>query len=117
MGFCLGGLMTFLTAARHHPDAAVAYHGGDTEKYLSEARGISAHLLMHLAEEDEFINKDAQARSPMVKAPAFAFGRWGCALRIDAVTAGHVKCALSSAGLVRPRHAPAIGRDRIGGAR
>ena len=84
MGFCLGGLMTFLTAARHHPDAAVAYHGGDTEKYLSEARGISAPLLMHLAEEDEFINKDAQARSPMVKAPAFAFGRWGCALRIDA---------------------------------
>lgn len=62
MGFCLGGLMTFLTAARHDVDAAVAYHGADTEKYLNEARGLTAPLLMHLAEEDEFISKDAQAQ-------------------------------------------------------
>lgn len=62
MGFCLGGLMTYLTAARHAVDAAVAYHGGDTESYLGEARGVTAPLLMHLAEEDEFISKDAQAR-------------------------------------------------------
>jgi carboxymethylenebutenolidase len=62
MGFCLGGLLTYLTAARHNIDAAVAYHGGDTESYLGEARGIAAPLLMHLAEEDEFISKDAQAR-------------------------------------------------------
>jgi carboxymethylenebutenolidase len=62
LGYCLGGLMTFLTAARHHPDAAVAYHGADTEKYVNEARGISAPLLMHLAEEDEFITKGAQAQ-------------------------------------------------------
>jgi carboxymethylenebutenolidase len=62
MGFCLGGLMTFLTAARHDLDAAVAYHGGDTESYLDEAHAIAAPLLMHLAEEDEYIGKDAQAR-------------------------------------------------------
>jgi len=31
MGFCLGGLMTFLTAAREKIDAAIAYHGGETE--------------------------------------------------------------------------------------
>jgi carboxymethylenebutenolidase len=62
MGFCLGGLMTYLTAARHDLDAAVAYHGGDTESYLDEAQAITAPLLMHLAEEDEYISKDAQAR-------------------------------------------------------
>jgi carboxymethylenebutenolidase len=62
MGFCLGGLMTYLAAARHDLDAAVAYHGGDTERYLDEARGVTAPLLMHLAEEDEFISKDAQAQ-------------------------------------------------------
>jgi carboxymethylenebutenolidase len=62
MGFCLGGLMSYLTVARHNLDAAVAYHGGDTESYLGEARAITAPLLMHLAEEDEFISKDAQAR-------------------------------------------------------
>ena len=61
MGFCLGGLMTFLTAARFDADAAVAYHGGDTEKYLDEVGGLTAPLLMHLAEEDEFISKAAQA--------------------------------------------------------
>jgi dienelactone hydrolase len=32
-GYCFGGLMTFLTAVRYGVDAAVAYHGGDTEKY------------------------------------------------------------------------------------
>jgi carboxymethylenebutenolidase len=62
MGFCLGGLMAFLTAARHDVDAIVAYHGGDTERYLSEAQAIRAPLLMHLAEEDEYISKDAQAQ-------------------------------------------------------
>jgi len=53
--------MTFLTAVRHRVDAAVAYHGSDTEKYLGEVDGLHAPLLMHLAEEDEFISKPAQA--------------------------------------------------------
>jgi carboxymethylenebutenolidase len=61
LGYCLGGLMTFLTAVRHSVDAAVVYHGGDTEKYLGEIDGLHAPLLMHLAEEDEFISKPAQA--------------------------------------------------------
>src|SRR6202020_1317906 len=30
LGYCIGGLMTFLSAARYGADAAVAYHGGDT---------------------------------------------------------------------------------------
>jgi len=61
LGYCLGGLMTFLTAVRYGVDAAVVYHGGDTEKYLGEVDGLNAPLLMHLAEEDEFISKPAQA--------------------------------------------------------
>jgi carboxymethylenebutenolidase len=61
LGYCLGGLMTFLTAVRYGVDAAVVYHGGDTEKYLGEIDGLEAPLLMHLAEEDEFISKPAQA--------------------------------------------------------
>ena len=60
-GYCLGALMTFLTAVRCHVDAAVAYHGGDTEKYLGEVGNLSAPLLMHLGEEDEFISKASQA--------------------------------------------------------
>jgi len=62
LGFCLGGLMALLTAMRYGVDAAVVYHGGDTEKYLGELGGFDAPLLMHLAEEDEFISKPAQAQ-------------------------------------------------------
>ena len=61
-GYCLGALMAFITAARHEVDAAVAYHGGDTEKYLGEVASLRAPLLMHLGEEDEFISKTAQAQ-------------------------------------------------------
>jgi carboxymethylenebutenolidase len=61
LGYCFGGLMVFLTAARYGTDAGVAFHGGETEKYLDEVGGLDAPLLMHLAEEDEFISKAAQA--------------------------------------------------------
>jgi carboxymethylenebutenolidase len=61
LGYCLGALMTFLTAVRYRVDAAVAYHGGDTEKYLGEVGGLHSPILMHLGEEDEFISKSAQA--------------------------------------------------------
>jgi carboxymethylenebutenolidase len=62
LGYCLGALMTFLTAVRYGVDAAVAYHGADTEKYLDEVAALRAPLLMHLGEEDEFISKSAQAK-------------------------------------------------------
>ena len=61
LGYCLGGLMAFLTAVRYGADAAVVYHGGDTAKYLGELDGLHSPLLMHLAEDDEFISKAAQA--------------------------------------------------------
>jgi carboxymethylenebutenolidase len=55
--------MVFLTAVRYRGvDAAVAYHGGDTEKYLGEVGGLYAPFLMHLAEEDEFISKAARGK-------------------------------------------------------
>lgn len=60
MGFCLGGLLTFLTAARTSVDAAVAFHGGRTEEFLDEAADIDVPLQMHLAADDEFIPPTAQ---------------------------------------------------------
>lgn len=59
-GFCLGGLLTFLTAATNKADAAAAYYGGGTERFLDRAGKVRIPLLMHLAEEDEYIGKDAQ---------------------------------------------------------
>src|SRR5580698_9196226 len=61
-GYCLGALMTFLTAVRAQVNAVVVYHGAATEKYLGEVQNLHAPLLMHLGEEDEFISKAAQAQ-------------------------------------------------------
>jgi carboxymethylenebutenolidase len=59
MGYCLGGLMTFLVTARHGADASVAYYPGSAEDYIVEASGIGAPMIVHLAEEDEFISAGA----------------------------------------------------------
>ncbi|GGC67341.1 dienelactone hydrolase family protein [Undibacterium terreum] len=60
-GYCLGGLMTFLSAARADADAFVAYYGGSTEKYIQESVNIKRPLLYHLAGADEYIGTEAQA--------------------------------------------------------
>jgi carboxymethylenebutenolidase len=59
-GYCLGGLMTYLSATRIDADAFVAYYGGGTEAYAEEAKNVRQPLLYHLAEEDEYIGKEAQ---------------------------------------------------------
>jgi carboxymethylenebutenolidase len=60
-GYCLGGLLTYLSATRGvAADAFVAYYGGGTEKYVAEAAKIKAPLLYHLAGADEYIGKEAQ---------------------------------------------------------
>ena len=64
--------MVFMTAVRKDGiDAAVWYHGADTDKYLGEVDGLRAPILAHLAEEDEFISKAAQAaiREALAKRP------------------------------------------------
>lgn len=61
MGFCLGGLLTYLAAAGTDADAGVSYYGGGTDRFLDRAPAIVCPLLMHLAGDDEYIGKDAQA--------------------------------------------------------
>ncbi|KND55742.1 Dienelactone hydrolase family [Candidatus Paraburkholderia kirkii] len=62
VGFCLGGLLSFLTAARTDVDALVSYYGGGTDQHLDELPKIKIPLMLHLAEEDEFITADARNR-------------------------------------------------------
>lgn len=61
VGFCLGGLLAFLTATRTDSDASVSYYGVGIEKHLVEADKLAHPLLMHIAEEDQFVPKEAQA--------------------------------------------------------
>jgi carboxymethylenebutenolidase len=60
LGFCLGGLMSFLASARAGADAAVAYYPGNADRHLADAPNIATPLLVHLAQEDEYIPKPAQ---------------------------------------------------------
>jgi carboxymethylenebutenolidase len=62
MGFCLGGLMTYLTATRIGVDAGVWYYGGSTEDYLAEVDNLTDPFLMHVGSEDEYISPAAQSK-------------------------------------------------------
>jgi carboxymethylenebutenolidase len=61
VGFCLGGLLSYLTATRTDVDASVAYYGVGIDGRLAEADKLTRPLLMHIAEEDGFVPKEAQA--------------------------------------------------------
>ena len=62
VGYCLGGRLAYLTATRTDSDASVGYYGVGIETYLNEAERLSRPLMLHIAEEDGFVPKDAQAR-------------------------------------------------------
>ena len=62
IGFCLGGLLAYLTATRTDVDASVAYYGVGIEKFTAEADKLAAPLMLHIAEEDQFVPKEAQAQ-------------------------------------------------------
>lgn len=61
VGFCLGGLLAFLTATRTDADASVSYYGVGIEARTGEAEKLARPLMLHIAEEDQFVPKEAQA--------------------------------------------------------
>jgi carboxymethylenebutenolidase len=61
VGYCLGGQLAFLTATRTDADASVSYYGVGLENRVAEAEKLTHPLLVHIAEEDEFVPKPAQA--------------------------------------------------------
>lgn len=61
VGYCLGGLLAYLSAARTDSDASVGYYGVSIDQRLAEAANIKKPLLLHIAGKDSFVNADAQA--------------------------------------------------------
>ncbi|PZO51626.1 MAG: carboxymethylenebutenolidase [Alphaproteobacteria bacterium] len=59
MGYCMGGYIAFLAAARTDSDATVAYHGGGIHTALAEAGGIKKPLMLHNPMKDSFIPVEA----------------------------------------------------------
>jgi carboxymethylenebutenolidase len=60
VGFCLGGLLSFLTATRTDIDAAACYYGVGIDQRIREADALVTPLMLHIAEEDQFVSKAAQ---------------------------------------------------------
>jgi carboxymethylenebutenolidase len=59
LGFCMGGLLSYLCAANAGVDAAVCYYGGGIDKQLAQADKVKCPILFHFAEKDHYITKDA----------------------------------------------------------
>lgn len=62
VGFCLGGKLAYLLACRSDADCNVSYYGVGIEDLLGEAGSIANPLVMHIAEEDGFVPKEAQEK-------------------------------------------------------
>jgi carboxymethylenebutenolidase len=60
MGFCLGGRLAFMAAARTDADANISYYGVGLEGLLGEAGAIRTPLILHIAEQDKFVPPAAQ---------------------------------------------------------
>jgi carboxymethylenebutenolidase len=60
VGYCLGGLLAYLSATRTDTDASVGYYGVNIQTMLGEAKNIRQPLLLHIAAADEYVPPDAQ---------------------------------------------------------
>src|SRR5580693_6109558 len=54
LGFCLGGKLAYLVAARTNVDCAVSYYGVGIEADLAEAGNVKGPMVFHIAELDKF---------------------------------------------------------------
>jgi carboxymethylenebutenolidase len=62
IGYCLGGKLAFLTAARTDADCSVSYYGVGLDQNLNEKDKIRKPLMLHIAEKDRFVPPDVQAK-------------------------------------------------------
>ena len=62
VGYCLGGRLAFMTAARTDVNASVGYYGVGIDGLLHEKHAIANPLMLHIAGEDGFVDKETQAR-------------------------------------------------------
>ena len=61
VGYCLGGRLAFMTAARTDIDASVCYYGVGIDGLLGEKHAIAHPVMLHVPTADHFVLPDAQA--------------------------------------------------------
>jgi carboxymethylenebutenolidase len=62
VGYCLGGLLAYLAAARTDSDASVGYYGVSIQDRLEDAGEITHPFMLHVAGADSFTPPEAQAK-------------------------------------------------------
>ena len=61
VGYCLGGRLAFMTAARTDIDASVGYYGVGIDGLLGEKHAIAHPIMLHIPTADGFVPPEAQA--------------------------------------------------------
>lgn len=60
VGYCLGGKLAYMTAARTDADASVGYYAVGVPDMLNEAHAIANPLMLHIPTADGFVDAEAQ---------------------------------------------------------
>jgi carboxymethylenebutenolidase len=60
VGYCLGGRLAFMVAARTDADASVGYYAVGIPGLLGEKHAIARPLMLHIAGADHFVGPDQQ---------------------------------------------------------
>jgi carboxymethylenebutenolidase len=62
VGYCLGGRLAYMTAARTDVDASVGYYAVGLPNILHEKHAIARPLLLHVAGADHFVDAETQKK-------------------------------------------------------
>lgn len=62
VGYCLGGKLAYMVAARTDIDASVGYYGVMIDQMLNESHAIARPLMLHIPTADHFVSAEAQAQ-------------------------------------------------------
>ncbi len=60
-GFCMGGKIAYMAAARTDVDASVGYYGVGLDQMLGESHAIANPLMLHVPTADGFVPPEAQS--------------------------------------------------------
>ena len=62
VGYCLGGRLAYMTAARTDADASVGYYAVGIDNLLREKHAIANPLMLHIPTADGFVPPEVQAQ-------------------------------------------------------